>query len=146
MAATVHRVRQRPALRALGLAAVLVVFGGLMVLLADRLNGLLVLAIAGWVVIILGLVLLVAARGLARAMLVEVVLDEIGYQLRGPLGSKIGGSWAEISRVTRGKGRMTLHRQDGSKLHLVVAGGGTTDLDSLGADLSGRLDADRGYR
>jgi hypothetical protein len=47
--------------------------------------------------------------------------------------------------VTRGRGRITMHRKDGTRVRLVVARGGQADLDALGADIAARLDVNRGY-
>lgn len=141
---TTHQVRQRPPLRALVLAASLMVVGSVLMLMADLLHWPLLLTGLGLVVLLTGLALYVAAWWLARTMSVKVVLDDHGYQIQGPRISE-AGTWGEIGRVTRGDGRITIHRKDGSLAQLMVAPSGTADLDALGADLAHRLDADRGY-
>lgn len=144
MAPTTHRVRQRPPLRALVLAASLMVVGAVLMLMADLLDWPLLLTGFGLVVLVTGLAVYAAAWWLARSMSVDVVLDDHGYRIQGPRISEVG-TWGEIGRVTRGDGRITIHRKDGSLAQLVVARGGTADLDALGADFAVRLDADRGY-
>ena len=144
MHATRHRVRQRPSLRALGLAALLVLLGVVLLMMADLLDRQLALTAIGVVGVVLGLGLFVAAWLLARSMRVEVVLDDSGYYLAGP-GRPEQGTWAEVGRVTRGERGITLHRKDGTRLQLVVARGGVADLDALGTDIAARLDSDRGY-
>ena len=144
MAATTHQVRQRPPLRALVLAAVLALVGILLLLMADLLDRQLALTALGVVGVVLGLALFAAAWFLARSMRVEVVLDDDGYRLAGP-GRVEKGTWAGIGKVTLGGSRITLHRKDGTRVLLVVARGGRADLDALGRDIAGRLDADRGY-
>ena len=141
---TRHQVRQRPQLRALGLAAVLVVVGFVLLLMADILNRQPALTAVGVVGLVLGLGLFVAAWLLARSMRVEVVLDEDGYRLTGPM-RPVQGTWAEVGRVTRGERGITLHHKDGTRLQLAVARGGVADLDALGQDIAARLDENRGY-
>jgi hypothetical protein len=144
MDVTRHQVRQRPSLRALGLAALLVLVGVVLLMMADLLDRQVALTAAGVVGVVLGLALFVAAWLLARSMKVEVVLDENGYWLAGP-GRPENGTWAEVGRVTRGDRGITLHRKDGTRLQLVVARGGVADLDALGKDIATRLDVNRGY-
>lgn len=144
MASTTHQVRQRPPLRALALAALLVVVGLVLLLMADLLNRQPALTALGVVAVVLGLALFGAAWWLARSMRVEVVLDEDGYHLSGPIRAE-EGAWSEIGMVTRGRGRITMHRKGGTRVLLVVARGGKADLDALGADIAARLDTNRGY-
>ncbi|MGV8907650.1 MAG: hypothetical protein ACOH1Y_01590 [Propionicimonas sp.] len=144
MSSTTHQIRQRPPLRALVLAAGLVLVGIVFLLMADLLDRQPALTALGVVGVVLGLVLFAAAWLLARSMLVEVVLDDGGYRLVGPIHDG-QGAWADISKVTLSASRITLHRKDGSRVQLVVARGGRADLDALGRDIASRLDADRGY-
>ena len=144
MDATRHQVRVRPSLRALGLAALMVLVGVVLLMMADLLDRQVALTAIGVVGVVFGLALFVAAWFLARSMRVEVVLDENGYWLAGP-GRPEQGTWAEVGRVTRGERGMTLHRKDGTRLQLVVARGGIADLDALGTDIAARLDENRGY-
>jgi len=144
LASTTHQVRQRPPLRALGLASLLVVVGLVLLLMADLLNRQAALTTLGVVAVVLGLALFGAAWWLARSMRVQIMLDEDGYRLVGPLRAE-QGSWSQIGLVTRGQGRITLHRKDGSRVQLVVARSGVADLDALGADIAARLDVNRGY-
>jgi Na+/melibiose symporter-like transporter len=142
--ATRHQVRQRPPLRALALAAVLVLAGVLLLMMADLLNRQPALTALGVTGVVLGLILFLAAWLLARSMRVEVVLDTDGYRLAGP-GRPEEGTWAEVARVTRSERGITLYRKNGTRLQLMVSRGGVADLDSLGRDIAARLDANRGY-
>lgn len=144
MSATTHQVRQRPPLRALVLAAGLILVGIVILLMADLLGRQLALTAIGVVGIVLGLGLFVAAWLLARSMLVEIVLDDNGYRLAGAVRAD-HGRWADIGRVTRAGNRITLYRKDGARVQLVVTRGGRADLDALGKDIAARLDTDRGY-
>lgn len=144
MAATTHEVRQRPALRALGLAALLELVGLVVLLMANLLEPNPFLAALGLAAIGAGLVLFVIAVWTARSRRVAVVLDEDGYEIRAD-GAGHSGRWANVARVTQGRDRITLHQRDGSRVQLVVVRGGSADLDALGADIASRLDADRGY-
>ncbi|HRA05394.1 MAG TPA: hypothetical protein PKV13_02095 [Propionicimonas sp.] len=137
-------MRQRPPLRALALAAALMVVGLVLVLMAHLLAWHLVLALVGSLALLLGVALFVASLAMARSMSVDVVLDDVGYRVSGP-GTEETGRWADISRVTRADGTLTLRRLDGTALHLVVSRSSVADLDALGADIARRLDADRGY-
>lgn len=139
-----HRVRQRPPLRALVLSAGLMLVGLVLVLMADLLDRNLPLTVAGLVVLGLGVVLFGVSFWVARAMRVEVVLDEAGYAFQGR-DSAQSGRWADVRRVTRGADRISLFRADGTRVQLVVPRGRPADLDALGADIARRLDADRGY-
>lgn len=144
MAPTTHQVRQRPPLRALVLAALLVLVGILLLLMADLLDRQFTLTALGVAGLVIGLALFLAAWLLARSMRVEIVLDQAGYRLVGPVRSD-GGAWTDVTKVTRGPDRITMHRKDGTRLQLVVTRGGRADLDALGEDIASRLDTDRGY-
>lgn len=144
MAASTHQVRQRPPLRALGLAAVLMLVGLVLVLMAELLDSNVPLLVLGFVVIGLGLVLFGTSVWLARSMRVHVVLDDDGYVIQGRDASE-AGKWADVGRVTRGNDRITLYHKDGTRVQLLVTRGGSADLDLLGADIARRLDASRGY-
>lgn len=144
MASTTHQVRQRPSLRALVLAALLGLVGIVLLLMANLLDRQVTLTALGVAGLTIGLALFAAALLLARSMRVEILLDEVGYRLKSPVRAD-GGTWSEVSLVTRGASRITLHRKDGTRLQLVVARGGRADLDALGRDIASRLDADRGY-
>lgn len=139
-----HRVRQRPPLRALVLSAGLMLVGLVLVLMAELLDRNLPLAVAGLVVLGLGVVLFGVSFWVARATRVEVVLDEQGYAIQGRDTAQ-SGRWADVRRVTRAADRISLFRADGTRVQLVVPRGRPADLDALGADIARRLDADRGY-
>lgn len=144
MASTTHEIRQRPALRALGLAALLMLVGLVLLLMAGLVEAGLPLVVVGLVVVGLGLALSVGAVWTARVRRASVELDDTGYVIRaGEIGH--AGAWANVARVTRGRDRITLHLKDGKRLQLVVARAAAGNLDVLGADIARRLDADRGY-
>lgn len=126
------------------LAAGLLLVGIVFLLMADLLDRQLALTALGVAGVVLGLVLFAAAWLLARSMRVEIVLDDDGYRLVGPVNAD-HGSWGDIGKVTLGARRITLHRKDGTRVQLVVARGGRADLDALGRDIASRLDDDRGY-
>ncbi len=144
VAASMHQVRQRPHVRALGLSAVIMLVGVVVVLMAQLLEANLPLLVVGLVVIGLGFALLGAAVWVARAARVHVVLDEEGYVLQGRDLTETG-KWSDVGRVTRGNDRITLHHKDGTRVQLLVARSASADLDALGADIAQRLDANRGY-
>lgn len=140
-----HLVRQRPTLRALGLAAVGMLVGVVVLLMAELLDSNGWLPAAGLLIIGASLGLFGASLWLARTTRVHVVLDEDGYVLQGRDGSE-SGQWGDVVRVTRGPDRISIHHKDGTCARLLVARGAVADLDALGEDISRRLDANRGYR
>lgn len=144
MAASTHQVRQRPPLRALGLSAVLMLVGLVLVLMAELLDSNAPLLVLGFVVIALGLVLFGISVWVVRTMRIHVVLDEDGYVIQGRDATE-AGKWADVGRVTRGNDRITLYHKDGTRVQLRVSHGDGSDLDALGDDISRRLDANRGY-
>ncbi|MGC3994858.1 MAG: hypothetical protein QM779_12215 [Propionicimonas sp.] len=139
-----HQVRQRPPLRALALAAVMMLVGVLVILMAELLESNVWLLAAGLIVVGAGLGLFGASVWVARATRVHAVLDEDGYVLQGREATE-SGLWADVVRVTRGVDRISIHHKDGTRVQLVVARGAMADLDALGEDISRRLDANRGY-
>ncbi len=145
MAETTHLVKPRPPVRAFGLAALLVVLGASLAVLADLLGWHVAVTVMGVVAILAGAGLVWLAINAVRAMQVRVVLDDAGYRVEGP-GAPRAGLWADVTRVTRAPGRITIHLRDGSLTHLVVPHGGSADMAAIGADIVRRLDASRGYR
>lgn len=144
MAMTTHVVRQRPPLRGLVLAAGAMLAGAVLMLISDLLTGPVALTLTGLTVLVIGGVAFCVPWFTARSMRVEVVLDENGYRITGA-GNSESGDWSDITKVTRGEGRITFHRRDGARVQLVMAPNGRGDLDALGDDIARRLDADRGY-
>lgn len=120
-------------------------FGVVVVLMAELLGSHLALTVVGLALLVLGLALFIAAWMLARSMSVEVVLDDDGYRVSGA-GIAESGGWADVTKVTRGAGRISFHRADDSRVQLVLSRAAHADLDSLGEDIARHLDANRGYR
>jgi hypothetical protein len=118
--------------------------GLVLVLMAELVDHNLVLTVGGLVILVLGLALFGTSWWLVRITRVQVVLDDDGYVIQGR-ESGLSGRWADVSRVTRGTDRITLFRSDGNRVQLIVPRGRLADLDGLGADITRRLDADRGY-
>lgn len=131
-------------MRALALASALMVVGLVLMLMAHLLAWHLAPALIGALALLLGVALFAASWAVARSMSVDVVLDDTGFTVHGA-GTDESGRWADINRVTRADGTLTLHRLDGSMLRLVVSRSSAADLDALGGDIARRLDADRGY-
>lgn len=144
MVASTHQIRQGPQVRALALAAVLMLLGVVVVLMAQLIDANPLLLVIGLVVIGFGFALLGGVAWVTRAARVRVVLDEDGYAIEGR-GTTETGKWSDVGRVTRGNDRITLHHKDGTRVQLVVARSASADLDALGADIAQHLDADRGY-
>lgn len=144
MAATTHVMRPRPPIRALGIAAVLALLGMGAFALQYFMNWSEALRIVGLVLLALGVALAVTGFTAVRRLSATVSLDEQGFRMDTPTGSQ-AGEWGEIVKVTRSTGRITLHKRDGSQVAMVVPRGGSGDLDGLGVDIAGRLNANRGY-
>ncbi|MFV0453288.1 MAG: hypothetical protein ACK5LS_13790, partial [Propioniciclava sp.] len=103
------------------------------------------LVVLGIVLIVLGVALLGLAAAAAQRQEVTVVLDEDGYAVVEPAGTR-RGRWEEVTRVTGVPGRITLHRSADERVVLVVAVDRSDQLDEVAADIARRLDAQRGYR
>jgi hypothetical protein len=143
MTQTVHVIGARPPLRALALGAVGTSVG-LGLVLVGSLAGWTLTSVAGWVLVVVGLGLFVAAWLAARRARVQVVLDDTGYRLDGPDGPS-SVEWADVSRVTRAADRLVLYAKNGIVTELVAPTSSRADLDAIGADMARHLDASRGY-
>lgn len=144
MEATTHVMRPRPPLRAFGLAAFLALAGMGGFALQYFFSWDPALRVVGIVLLALGVALAIVGIAAARRQSAAVVLDKRGFRVESPNGSHTG-EWADIIKVTRSTGRITLHRRDGSQVAMVVPRGGSGDLGALGADIAARLNASRGY-
>lgn len=133
-----------PPVRALAIAAGTVMVGAALAVAADSQRWWVGVTVLGVVLVVLGATLGAWALLAARRMRVRVLLDDTGFRVEGP-GQQRSGSWAEITRVTRAAGRITLHQGEEQRVHLVVPRGGSADLDALAADIAHRMDASRGY-
>lgn len=135
----------RPPVRALALAAVLAIAGAASIV--APLGG-----VGGAILVVFGAVLLVCALALGllafaapRRQQVVIRVDDEGYRVDAPGGVR-QGDWAAVTRVTATPGRLTLHRGDHERVHLVSPAGPTQEMDALGEAISRHLDANRGYR
>ena len=132
-------------MRAFAVAAVLAVVGaGVTVLPLD--------GAARVAVIVVGILLIVAAAALvglafaaSRRQRVTIELDEAGYRVNSPTGVR-SGSWQDVTRVTAAPGRITLHRGETERVHLVAPQGQLPQFDAIAEAISKRLDDDRGYQ
>lgn len=144
MAVSTYYIKARPPIVLYGIGAVLAVLGaGLLV--ASGANGWGVLAFVGGVLLLgVGVLGASVAYFSARKLQVSVALDDRGYSIRDRAGSHTG-KWSEVTKVTQGPGRLTFHNRDGSGFALYDTGRQSEQLDALAADISDRLDRDRGY-
>ena len=136
----------RPPVRALALAAVLAIAGAASIVAP-------VGGVWGTVLVVLGVVLLgfalalgVLAFAAPRRQQVVIRVDDEGYRVDAPGGVRQQGDWAAVTRVTATPGRLTLHRGDHERVHLVSPAGPIQEMDALGEAISRHLDANRGYR
>mgnify|MGYP001179564906 CR=1 FL=1 len=141
---TRHLMKPRPPVRAFGFAAVLALVGVGFFMAPDVLGWHDILRAIGIVFIVLGFVILALAVVAMQHMLVEIVLDDDGYRVIGPLGAQ-AGSWADVVRVTRATGQIVLYGRDQHRTTIAMPRGGDGDLDALGADIARHLDSYRGY-
>jgi hypothetical protein len=144
MDTTTHLMRPRPPVRAFGIAAILALLGIASFALPYFLDWSESLRVVGLVLLTLGVALAVIGVAAARRQSAAVVLDGHGFRVESPSGSH-AGEWADVVKVTRSTGRITLHRRDGSQVAMVVPRGGSGDLNALGRDIASRLNAHRGY-
>lgn len=140
MAATTHLLTPPAPLRAFGVAAGLAVAGLVVFLLPDLIAWPGWLRILGVVVLGLSVVMAVLALRVVRTGGVTVELDERELRVKDQ-----AIEWSQVQKVTRGPGRISLYRKDGSRIALVVPTGGGANLDALGADIARYLDQHRGY-
>ena len=141
---TTHVMKPRPPLRAFGLAAVLAVVGMGFVIAPDVTGWHVILRAIGIALLLVGLAILGLAVLAVQRFRMEVVLDDEGYRVVSPTGTR-EGAWAEVVKVTRGERRLVLHRRDGTRIAVTQPRGGAGDLNALGTDIARRLDASRGY-
>ncbi len=138
-------VRPRTPVRAFVLAAVLSMAGAALITVA---------AAQGWaqlwmwvsaLVLLAGVLLLVTALASMRRLRTYVELDDRGWEVRTPGGTR-RGAWSDVTKVTISVtgDRLTLHHRDATRTH-VVAPGPTDEMQEMASDIAGRLDANRGY-
>jgi hypothetical protein len=145
MAATTHLLTPPPPVRAFGLAAAGSLVGVAGFLAPQVMGAPEWVRPVGLVVLAASLALVFVALASTRRGGVRVELDSDGLRVAGSAGPE-QITWADVVKVTRAPGRISLQRRDGSRISLVVPRGGGGDLDALGADVARHLDADRGYR
>lgn len=135
----------RPSVRAFAVAAALAL--ACVALLLVPTDGVLrtVLVVGGIVLLALAGALIGLAVATARRQRVTISLDEAGYRVDSPAGVR-GGTWKDVTRVTAGPGRITLHQGDAERVHLVAPDGRLPQFEALAGAISKRLDDDRGYR
>ena len=144
MAADNFIIDPRPPVRAFLLAAVVSALGAILAVMPLDWPW-------RWILVGFGIVLIAAAGlliGLAIASMrrqrVVVELDETGFRVDSPAGAQ-SGTWAEVTRVTSAPGRITLHKGDTERVHLVAPTGDLPQFEALSQAISQRLDDDRGY-
>ncbi len=135
----------RPPVRALALAAALAIAGAVSIVVP--LGGAVgtILVVVGVVLLMGALVLGALAFAVPRRQQVVIRVDDEGYRVDASGGVR-QGDWASVTRVTASAGRLTLHRGENERVHLVSPAGPTHEMDALGEAISRHLDANRGYR
>ncbi|MGJ3508210.1 hypothetical protein [Enemella sp. A6] len=127
--------------RALVIAAVLVVAGALLVVLSNALSWPGLLMVLGVLLLVLGAVLIGFAFIAPIRLKVAVTTDESGYRITGG-NQQAAGQWAEISRAVQSDsgGRITLEHRDGRETHILVPGNANrTVMDDIATDIGARL-------
>ncbi|WP_072041968.1 hypothetical protein [Nigerium massiliense] len=141
---TTYRIKARPAVRAYALAAVLAIVGALLIVLANLNAWSVAVTVIGVVLLVLGVALVGLGYVAGKRMQVSLALDERGYSIRDRSGQR-EGTWAGITRVTQGPGRLTFHGTDDNGFVLYDPSGDAELLNRLAADVAEHLDHDRGY-
>lgn len=142
---TTHQIKPRPPVRAFAVAAGMALLAVLLFMLPTWFGWPVVFPILGAVVLALAVGLVLVALAASRRMAVTVLLDDAGLRVESAAGTQ-SAQWADVVKVTRTTGRITLHRRDGSRVSLVMPRGGTGNLNALGVDIAKRLDVNRGYQ
>ena len=142
---TTFVVRPRLPMRAFVLAALLSMLGALGITLSAATA---ISQVWMWVsaaVLLVGVLLVITALTSMRRLRTYVDLDDTGWEVRTPGGTR-RGDWSDVTKVTiavRGD-RLTLHHRDGRRTH-IVAPGPTDEMQAMATDIATRLDANRGY-
>ncbi len=144
MSTTTHVLKPRPSLRAFGIGAVLALVGMGFVVAPDVFGWPPIVRAIGIGFLVIGLLVSGIAAFAVRRLRVEVVLDEGGYRVVGPLRTT-AGTWSDVARVARARQQVILYDRGGNPSAISLPRGGAGDLDALGADIARRLDASRGY-
>lgn len=144
MSTTRHVMKPRPPLRAFGTAAVLAIVGMGFVVAPDVFGWDPIVRAIGIAFLVLGLAVLGLAMVAMRRLRVEIVLDDAGYRVAAPTGTR-AAPWTDVVRVTRAERRLIVYGRDGTRTLMTHPRGGAGDLDALGADIARRLDSSRGY-
>ena len=138
-------VRPRTPMRAFVLAALLSMAGAVLITLSAALGWAQLWMWVSAVVLLAGVLLLLTALASMRRLRTYVDLDDTGWEVRAPGGTR-RGDWSDVTKVTiavRGD-RLTLHHRDGRRTH-IVAPGPTDEMQAMATDIATRLDANRGY-
>jgi len=138
-------VRPRTPVRAFVLAAVLSMAGAALITLSAARAWAQVWMWVSAVVLLAGVLLLVTALASMRRLRTYVELDDQGWEVRTPGGTR-RGQWSDVTKVTIAVSgdRLTMHHRDGTRTH-IVAPAPTEEMQSMASDIATRLDANRGY-
>jgi hypothetical protein len=140
-------LRARPPVRPLAIGAGLVVVGAVLLVLWRAASLPVGLAVAGGLLMLLGILLAVAAVVLAARLRTEVSLDE-GAITVVRSGQRHSLPWSEVQKVTLSHPRLTVRTDDPAKVISVVNPRSPQDPRFLALlrQIQQRLDTDRGYR
>lgn len=134
-------------LRAFAIAAGLSLVGGSLIALGHSGGWHWALLVMAWLLLAGGVALAIAAVWSLRSMRTFIDLTEEGYAIRGPGGLK-SGTWDQVTKVTQTlDGRhLTLYHGEVGRTHILrPARSDDHQLAELLADMSQRLDSNRGY-
>jgi len=140
-------LRPRPPIRAFLIAAVLALVGAAVLVVSLTVRWPLAATLVAGVVLLAGLVLLVLALVSLRSLAMKVSFDADGYRIKGP-DIDVTGQWSNVTKVVQADdgARLIFHHGEVRRTHLWCPGGGADpQMHALTAEVSRRLDADRGY-
>lgn len=138
-----HVLNPRPPVRAFGIAAVLVLVGAVLLVVA----GSTVLDVLAGLLLVAGLALAAMGAWSMRTMRTFVELNQSGYRIHGPDVDK-SGVWSDVTKVTTSAhgSHLTLYHGEVGRTHVICPGGGEDpSMKELVQAVSQHLDADRGY-
>lgn len=140
-------LRATPPVRPLAIGAGLVVVGAVLLVLWRAAALPVGLAVAGGLLMLLGVLLGVAGLVVAARLRIEVFLDESAITVERS-GRRRSLPWREVEKVTLSHPRLTLQTEDPAKALSVVNPRAPQDPRFLALlqQIQQRLDVDRGYR
>ena len=140
---TIRVLSPRPPVRALVIGAAAEGVGVILIVAGSTWGGP-GFPIIGWLLLLAGTLLALAAILAWLRMRVRVELSDDGYAIVGHEGTETG-TWDEVTKVTEVPGGLVLHHGETRRVHLLDPTGSGRSLAPLGVEIGRHLDRSRGY-